>query len=207
MPARLKFLRSDRAEAQAIVDVVRRLALAEPFVGFRLTDASGDAARLLFRADAGSGDLCDALAGRLSGIVGRDFVANAVRIEAERDGIRLLGHAGLPTFSRGAAAQQYLFVNGRPVRDKLLFGALAGAYSDLLPRGPASPPLRSFVDCDPTTGRRQRPSRQGRGPLPRPGPRPRARRLGGPPRAGGRRPPRRDHGRRRRARARSAPAV
>lgn len=133
-PARLKFLRTDRAETQAIADVVRRLAMAEPFVGFTLTDASDGGTRILFRADPMSGDLFDALHGRLSGVIGADFVANALRIDIERDGLRLLGYAALPTYSRGSSAQQHVFVNGRPVQDRLLLGALRVAYFDFLSR-------------------------------------------------------------------------
>ncbi|WP_135447558.1 DNA mismatch repair endonuclease MutL [Tabrizicola caldifontis] len=133
-PARLKFLRSDRAEMQAVAEVVRRLAMAEPQVGFTLRDVTGGEARTLFRADPQSGDLFDALEGRLAGILGREFTENALRIDAEREGLRLRGFAALPTYSRGSSAQQYLFVNGRPVLDRMLFGALRAAYFDVLSR-------------------------------------------------------------------------
>jgi DNA mismatch repair protein MutL len=133
-PARLKFLRSDRAEVQAIVDVVRRLAMAEPQVGFTLRDVSGADSRQLFRADPQQGDLFASLEGRLTGILGRDFTENALRIDAERDGLRLQGLAALPTYSRGSSAQQYIFVNGRPVQDRMLYGALRVAYFDVLSR-------------------------------------------------------------------------
>ncbi|RDC74899.1 DNA mismatch repair endonuclease MutL [Rhodovulum sp. 12E13] len=146
-PARLKFLRTDRAEAQAIGDVVRRLAMAEPAIAFTLTDCTAEP-RVTFRADAETGDLFGALAGRLARIVGAEFVDNAVRIEAEREGLRLTGFAALPTFSRGSAVAQYLFVNGRPVRDKLLIGALRAAYADLMSRD-RHPAAALFLDCDP----------------------------------------------------------
>ncbi|MGL4239021.1 DNA mismatch repair endonuclease MutL [Tabrizicola sp.] len=133
-PARLKFLRSDRAELQAVTETVRRLAMAEPLVGFTLRDVSGGEARTLFRADPQSGDLFDALEGRLTGVLGRDFTENVLRIDAEREGLRLQGYAALPTYSRGSSAQQYLFVNGRPVLDRMLFGALRAAYFDVLSR-------------------------------------------------------------------------
>ncbi|WP_374643614.1 DNA mismatch repair endonuclease MutL [Tabrizicola sp.] len=133
-PARLKFLRSDRAEMQAVTEVIRRLAMAEPQVGFTLRDVSGGEARVLFRADPASGDLFDALHSRLSTVIGRDFTDNALRIDAERDGLRLQGYAALPTYSRGSSAQQYLFVNGRPVLDRMLYGALRAAYFDVLSR-------------------------------------------------------------------------
>jgi DNA mismatch repair protein MutL len=133
-PARLKFLRSDRAELQAVTEVIRRLAMAEPQVGFTLRDVTGGEARTLFRADPANGDLFDALQSRLAGVIGRDFTENALRIDAERDGLRLQGYAALPTYSRGSSAQQYLFVNGRPVLDRMLYGALRAAYFDVLSR-------------------------------------------------------------------------
>lgn len=148
-PARLKFMRTDRAESQAITDVVKRLAMAEPFVGFTLRDVTGGGeGRVTFRADAENGDLFDALHGRLAGIIGREFADNSLRIEAEREGLHLTGFAALPTYSRGSAVTQYLFVNGRPVRDKLLYGALRGAYFDFLSRD-RHPAAALFLDCDP----------------------------------------------------------
>jgi DNA mismatch repair protein MutL len=149
-PARLKFMRSDRAESQAITDIVKRLAMAEPSVGFTLRDVSGGGeGRVSFRADAETGDLFDALGARLGQVMGRDFVENALPIDATRDGIRLFGYAALPTYSRGAAVAQYLFVNARPVRDKMLTGALRAAYFDFLSRD-RHPAAALFVDCDPT---------------------------------------------------------
>jgi len=134
-PARLKFLRSDRAEAQAIAEVVRRLAMAAPGVAFLLEDVSDpDAPRETLRLEAETGDLFDRLRGRLRALLGAGFAENALPVEAEREGIRLTGFAALPTFSRGGAVAQYLSVNGRPVRDRLLLGALRAAYADLLPR-------------------------------------------------------------------------
>ncbi len=147
-PARLKFLRSERAEAQAITDVVRRLALAEPFVGFTLRDVSGGEDRLVLRVDPESGDLFDALHRRLGRLLGRDFAENALRLDAEREGIRLTGYAALPTYARGSAVAQHVCVNGRPVRDKLLTGALRAAYTDVLPSG-RQPAAVLFIDCDP----------------------------------------------------------
>ncbi|MGR3761518.1 DNA mismatch repair endonuclease MutL [Roseobacteraceae bacterium NS-SX3] len=148
-PARLKFMRTDRAEAQAIGDVVKRLAMAEPSVGFTLRDVSGGGeGRVTFRADPLSGDLFDALHGRLAAVLGREFAENALRIDATRDGIRLYGYAALPTYSRGAAVAQYLFVNTRPVKDKMLTGALRAAYFDFLSRD-RHPAAALFIDCDP----------------------------------------------------------
>ncbi len=148
-PARLKFLRSDRAENQAITDVVKRLAMAEPFITFVLRDTTGGDQRTTFRADAESGDLFDALHGRLRSVLGREFADNAVPLDAERDGFHLTGYAALPTYSRGAAIAQFLFVNGRPVRDKMLLGALRAGYMDVLSRD-RHPVAALFIDCDPT---------------------------------------------------------
>ena len=146
-PARLKFLRSDRAEAQAISDVVRRLAMAEPGIAFSLRDVGSD--RMVFQVQAEQGDMFSALRGRLGQLMGREFVENAIAVDAEREDISLTGFAGLPTYSRGAAVAQFIFVNGRPVRDKLLLGALRGAYSDFLSRD-RHPAVALFVECDPT---------------------------------------------------------
>lgn len=149
-PARLKFMRTDRAEAQAIGDVIKRLAIAEPSVGFTLRDVSGGGeGRVTFRADPLSGDLFDALHGRLASVLGREFAENALKIDAEREGIRLFGYAALPTYSRGAAVAQFLFVNSRPVKDKMLTGALRAAYFDFLSRD-RHPAAALFIDCDPT---------------------------------------------------------
>ncbi|MDA7425122.1 DNA mismatch repair endonuclease MutL [Thalassococcus lentus] len=147
-PARLKFLRTDRSERQAISDVIKRLAMAEPSVGFTLRDVSGGNERVLFRADPEEGDLFDALRGRLGRVIGTEFIENALAIDAEREGFRLTGYAALPTYSRGSSVAQYLFVNGRPVQDKLLIGALRGAYADFLSRD-RYPAAALFIDCDP----------------------------------------------------------
>jgi len=148
-PARLKFMRTDRAEAQAITDIVKRLAMAEPFVAFTLRDVSdGGEGRVTFRADAETGDLFNALHGRLARILGADFADNALKIDAEREGLRMTGYAALPTYSRGSAVAQYLFVNGRPVRDKMMIGALRAAYMDVLSRD-RHPAAALFIECDP----------------------------------------------------------
>ncbi|WP_366193810.1 DNA mismatch repair endonuclease MutL [Meridianimarinicoccus marinus] len=148
-PARLKFLRSDRAETQALLDTLRRLAMAAPQVGFVVRDLSGGGdGRVVLRADPEAGEGAEALLGRLSRLIGKEFAENAVPILAEREGHHLSGFAALPTYSRGAAVAQYLFVNGRPVRDKLLTGALRAGYSDLLSRD-RYPAAALFVSCDP----------------------------------------------------------
>ncbi|WP_317055947.1 DNA mismatch repair endonuclease MutL [Roseovarius rhodophyticola] len=149
-PARLKFMRTDRAEAQATADVIKRLAMAEPFVAFTLRDVSeGREPRVVFRADAETGDLFDALHRRLAQVLGREFAENALRIDATRDSLHMTGYAALPTYSRGAAVAQYMFVNGRPVRDKMVYGALRAAYMDVLSRD-RHPVAALFIDCDPT---------------------------------------------------------
>lgn len=147
-PARLKFLRTDRAEAQAIGDVVKRLAMAEPQVAFTLRDISGGGTKEVFRADAQTGDLFTALHGRLRQIMGKEFAENSVRVDAEREEISVTGFASLPTYSKGRAISQFLFVNGRPVRDKLLVGSLRAAYSDFLSRD-RHPAVALFVECEP----------------------------------------------------------
>lgn len=147
-PARLKFMRSDRAEARAITDVIKRLAMAEPHVGFTLRDVSGGGqGRVTFRANPETGDMFSALHGRLSTILGREFAENSLAIDATRDGLHLTGYAALPTYSRGAAVAQFLFVNGRPVKDKLLAGALRAAYFDFLSRD-RHPAAALFLSCD-----------------------------------------------------------
>ena len=126
-PARLKFMKSERAEATAISEIVRQAALAHPNIRFAIT---GSDRSMLSLASAGP----DGLLSRVEQIFGRDFRENAIAIDAERDGVGLSGYVSLPTFNRGNAARQYFFVNGRPVRDKQLFGALRAAYADFLAR-------------------------------------------------------------------------
>lgn len=142
-PARLKFLKSERAENMAVSDVVRRLAMAHPTVGFTLTTGERTGLRL---PACPSG--ADGLLTRLGKIMGEAFLADALPISGERDGIALAGFAGLPTLHRPDATQQFLFVNGRPVRDKLLVGAVRAAYGDLLVRG-RYPLLALFVTLGP----------------------------------------------------------
>ncbi len=127
-PARLKFLKTARTEMGRVTEVIKRLAMAHPHIGFTLLD--GDRRRLDLPPE--QGELFSARLGRLAAVVGRDFGDNALAITAEREGLRLTGYAGLPTYNRGNAAMQFLFVNGRPVNDRMLFGALRGAYRDFL---------------------------------------------------------------------------
>ncbi len=127
-PARLKFLKTPRTEQNHAVEILNRLAMAHPDIGFSLSDGT----RHLISLNPAQGDLFSARLDRLTGIMGRDFADNAMPIDAGRDNVRLSGYASLPTLNRGNAAMQFLFVNGRPVRDKLLVGALRGAYRDFL---------------------------------------------------------------------------
>lgn len=143
-PARLKFLKSERAEAAAIADVVKRLAMAHAGIAFTLF--SGE--RALLRLPAAKSDDDQAVLARLGRIMGADFLADAVPLGFERDDMRLAGFAGLPTLNRATAAQQYLFVNGRPVRDKLLAAAVRAAYGDLVPAG-RHPSLVLFLNVPP----------------------------------------------------------
>ena len=148
-PARLKFLRSDKAESRAIADVVKRLAIAEPKVTFTLKDISrGGEGRLIFKYDPDLGDHWRAMKSRLAQVLGTNFTDNSIMINTEREEIKLFGYAALPTYSRGAAVQQFFFVNGRPIKDKLLIGALRAAYSDLLSSN-RYPAAALFIECDP----------------------------------------------------------
>ena len=145
-PARLKFLKTERTEMDHAVDTVQRLAMAHPAISFTIGD--GERERFASAATEDLGGSEDALLRRLSDVMGRDFADNALAIDAEREGVRLTGHAGLPTLNRNTTKHQYLFVNGRPVRDRLLTGAVRGAYQDFLARG-RHPLVALFVEIDP----------------------------------------------------------
>jgi DNA mismatch repair protein MutL len=142
-PARLKFMKSERSEAMAISEEIKRQAMAHETVAFTL-DLDGRTTLRLPAEHPGDGGRLK----RLAALLGRDFEANALLIDQERDNVRLTGYAGLPTYSRGNAGHQYLFVNGRPVRDRLLQGALRGAYADFLARD-RHPAAVLFLDIDP----------------------------------------------------------
>jgi DNA mismatch repair protein MutL len=132
-PARLKFLKEPRTESGHVADAMRRLAMAHPAVAFRLESEE----RALIDLAAANPSLLSGDAARLerlAAIMGREFADNAIAIDANREGFRLTGFAGLPTLNRPTGQHQYLFVNGRPVRDKLLAGAVRGAYQDFLAR-------------------------------------------------------------------------
>jgi DNA mismatch repair protein MutL len=142
-PARLKFMKSERAEAMAIAEAVKRQAMADETVGFSLDLDGRRSLRLAGETKGPAGRLS-----RLSAVLGRDFADNALVIDHEREALRLSGYAGLPTYNRGSAAHQYLFVNGRPVRDRLLQGALRAAYADFLARD-RHPAAVLYLDLDP----------------------------------------------------------
>jgi DNA mismatch repair protein MutL len=142
-PARLKFLKSDRTEAEAVREVVRRLAMSRPDVAFTLAGEERAPVTWAAAMPGAVGRLA-----RLGDILGPEFRANAVEISGGRAGLSVDGYAALPTFTRANALGQYLFVNGRPVRDKLLLGAVRGAYADYLPRD-RHPVVALFVTIDP----------------------------------------------------------
>ncbi len=139
VPARLKFLKSARAEYLAAADMLKRLAMARPSVAFSLEHDG----RRAWASPAAPDPLA-----RLADVLGAEFADNSVAVALEAEGIRLSGHAGLPTWHRGTAQAQYLFVNGRPVRDRLLQGAVRAGYEELVPRG-RFPVLALFLDLPP----------------------------------------------------------
>jgi DNA mismatch repair protein MutL len=145
-PARLKFMKTPRSERDQAVDAVKRLAMAYPAIAFTIT---GDDDRVLLRLPAETALIGDDLRrARLAALLGRDFAENSLAIDAERTGFRLTGRIGLPTLNRGLPRDQYLVVNGRPVRDRLLVGAVRGAYQDVLARD-RHPVVALFVDGPP----------------------------------------------------------
>jgi DNA mismatch repair protein MutL len=142
-PARLKFMKGERSETMAVSDVVKRLAMANPTVAFSLESNGRSLFRHAAEADGDAGQLA-----RLGAIMGRDFRDNAVAIDAEREGVRLTGFSGLPTLNRGNAQMQFMFVNGRPVKDRMLNGVIRAAYQDFLARD-RHPMAALFVELDP----------------------------------------------------------
>lgn len=143
-PARLKFLKTEQTEVAAVNDTMQRLAMVYPQVSFHVRTEKRDTVQL--NVPSGTGE--SVRLQRLSDILGKEFSENALRIDAEREGIKLTGYAGLPTFNRGRASHQFLFVNGRPVKDRLLLGAVRGAYQDFLARD-RHPVVALFVDIAP----------------------------------------------------------
>lgn len=136
-PARLKFLKTDRSENAEALDVIRRLALAHPEVGFSFVTEEREWLRT---PDAESRE------GRVARIMGRDFMDNAVPVQGGAEDIAVEGFAGLPTFQRAQGTLQYAVVNGRPVKDKLIAGAIRGAYADVMPRG-RFPAVVLYIGC------------------------------------------------------------
>lgn len=141
-PARLKFLKSEVAENRACTDVIKRLAMAHPEISFSLT--VGEKNKLSYMARSGEQGQLD----RLSDILGQEFSDNARPISIERGGVTVEGFAGLPTLNYANAQRQFIFVNGRPVRDKQLYGAIRGGYMDFLPKN-RHPGLALFISLDP----------------------------------------------------------
>ncbi|KQZ15847.1 DNA mismatch repair protein MutL [Mesorhizobium sp. Root554] len=144
-PARLKFMKGERAEASAIADVVKRIAIAFPAVRFTLAGSDRSTLELPATMEDAEGRLR-----RIAQIMGAEFPDNALHLDAEREGVRLTGHVSIPSFTRANALQQYAYVNGRPVRDKLIAGALRGAYADVLPRDRHAV-TALFLTLDPAT--------------------------------------------------------
>ena len=130
VPARLKFLKSDRSEQSAILDIVKKIAMAHPSIGFIVRDEE----KILLRLNAIIGDLFDGRLKRLADITGDEFVQNSMVIDVRKNGLTLEGLASLPTYHRGNGLQQYLYVNGRCVKDKMLSGVLRAAYAEHLAR-------------------------------------------------------------------------
>ncbi len=143
-PARLKFLKADRTETSNVSDIIQRLAMAHPDIGFSLSSDG----RKLSRFDATQGELIDERLRRLGQVLSKEFEENAVPLDVERDGMRLCGYAALPTYNRGTSTAQYLFVNNRPVRDKLLLGVVRAAYQDFLARD-RYPVVALYLEVDP----------------------------------------------------------
>jgi DNA mismatch repair protein MutL len=144
-PARLKFLKSARAETLAVSETLKRIAMARPDVAFAL-EVDG---RTTVKYQAERDHEGEGRRARMAAIIGAEFAANSIAIDAERDGVRLTGLAGLPTFHRGTREHQHLFVNRRPVKDKLVVGAVRAAYQDLLARD-RHPVVALFLEIDPT---------------------------------------------------------
>lgn len=142
-PARLKFMKGERAEAGAIADVVKRISIAFPHVRFTLSGTDRSTLDL-----AACGDSEKGLSDRIAQVISREFADNALRIDADRGPVRLSGLASIPSFTRANSLHQFLYVNGRPVRDKMLAGAIRGAYADVLPRDRHAV-TALFIDLDP----------------------------------------------------------
>lgn len=144
VPARLKFLKADASEAAQCYDIVNRIAMANPHISFYLY--SEDKKKIALNAC--QGELFDARLKRLSEVMGKEFAENSLLIDASRDDVRISGYVSLPTLNKANSLSQYLFVNSRPVRDKLLLGAIKGAYQDVLASN-RYPLCALFIDVNP----------------------------------------------------------
>ncbi len=138
-PARLKFLKTDKAEYAAVKDMLSRIAMAHPDITFKLTHNGANSLSLNATGERQA---------RLAAVLGKDFGDNCVPIEAQREYVHVTGYAGLPSFDKGTAQYQFLFVNGRPVRDRLLLGCIRAAYSDLMSRD-RHPIAALYIDVPP----------------------------------------------------------
>lgn len=146
-PARLKFLRTDRSEMMSILDIVKRFSIAEPYVSFSIKNLSDDKkGKEVYKTIEQSGKTSVALKARLKEVLGKDFWENCFELDYVREDIKLFGYSALPTYSRGSGNLQHLFVNGRPVKDKILMSAVRVAYSDFLPRD-RHPVYALFINC------------------------------------------------------------
>lgn len=143
-PARLKFLKTDRSEYAAIKDTITRVAMAFPAIGFKLSHDGSTKLHL----PPEQGNLLDQRRERLSSILGREFGDNSLPVEAVRDNIKISGHTSLATLNRGTNQHQYLFVNGRPVKDRMLLGCVRAAYMDVLHHG-RHPLVALFIELPP----------------------------------------------------------
>ncbi len=143
-PARLKFLKTGSSETAQCVDILNRIALANPSISFSLYD--GDKKKIFLQPC--NGDLFDARLERLSTVMGKEFGENSILINAERESVKISGYVSLPTLNKANSLSQFLFVNNRPVRDKLLLGAIRGAYQDVLASN-RYPMCALFFDVEP----------------------------------------------------------
>ena len=147
-PARLKFLRTDRTELQEINKIIKSLSIAYPSIRFKLRDISNNKDRLLFNVVSEKGVPEEALKQRISRVLDQSFIDNSCIVQAERENFRLSGFVALPTFSRGSTNLQHIYINQRPVKDKILIGAVRAAYSDFLAKD-RYPAVVLFLECNP----------------------------------------------------------
>jgi DNA mismatch repair protein MutL len=144
-PARLKFMKGERAESTATADIVRRIAIAFPAVRFTLSGPDRSTLEFSATDESAGGRLS-----RIAQVMGAEFPDNSIAIDAVREGVRLTGHVSIPSYNRANALQQYAYVNGRPVRDKLIASAIRGAFADVLPRDRHAVTVL-FLTLDPAT--------------------------------------------------------